>query len=65
MIKCRKRKERYNLKRCIKLQATIRCKILAVIGWIFNIDIECPEFEDKARLKREKRCRNGKSRSNN
>lgn len=52
MINIKKRKERrYNLKKVIKMQVTKRCKILAVIGWIFNINISIPDYEWKARIK--------------
>lgn len=54
MIKKRKEK-RYNLKEVINMQATIRCKILAIIGWMLNININMPDYEWKARLiKKEK-----------
>lgn len=61
----RKRKEkRYNLKKVVNMQETIRCKILAIVGWVFNININMPDYEFKARLiKKEKN--NGKSTSNN
>lgn len=51
MTNIKKRKgKRYNLKNCIKMQVTRRCKILAVIGWIFNINIVIPDYEWKARI---------------
>lgn len=61
----RKRKEkRYNLKKVINMQETIRCKILAIIGWVLNININMPDYEWKKRL-RKKEKNNGKSTSNN
>ena len=57
MVKKRKEK-RYNLKEVINMQATIRCKILAIIGWVLNININMPDYEWKARLiKKEKVCK--------
>lgn len=51
MIKKRKEK-RYNLKKVINMQATIRCKILAIIGYIFNVNIEEPDYETIAKAKK-------------
>lgn len=50
---------RYNLKEVIDMQKTIRCKILAIIGWIFNININMPEYEWRARLENNKKCKLG------
>ena len=43
--------KRFNLKESIKLNVTIRAKILCIISWIFKIHILAPNFEVKAREK--------------
>lgn len=41
--------KRFNLKKAMKLNVTIRAKILCVISWLFKVRIEVPIFEHKAR----------------
>ena len=43
---------RFNLKKAMKLNATIRAKILCVVSWLFKVQIEVPAFEWKARRKK-------------
>ena len=43
---------RFNLKKAMKLNATIRAKILCVVSWLFKVQIEVPDFEWKARRKK-------------
>lgn len=55
----KRKNKRYNLKKVIKRTATIRCKMLAIIGWIFNFDIEEPDYETIAKVKKlQKRSEN-------
>ena len=44
--------KRFNLKKAMKLNVTIRAKILCVISWLFKVQIEVPDFEWKARRKK-------------
>ena len=45
----RKMDKRFNLIKAIKLNVTIRAKVLCIISWIFKLQIEVPSFEWKAR----------------
>lgn len=45
----RKMDKRFNLKRAIKLNVTIRAKILCIISWLLKVKIEVPIFEHRAR----------------
>lgn len=48
---------RFTLRKAMKLNVTIRAKILCVISWIFKVNIEVPNFEHKARqIKYERTC---------
>lgn len=51
----KRKNKRYNLKKVIKRTVTIRCKILAIIGWIFNLNIEEPDYEIIAKVKKFKK----------
>ena len=44
--------KRFNLIKAMKLNITIRSKILCIISWIFKVQIEVPDFEWKARRKK-------------
>ena len=44
--------KRFNLKKTMKLNVTIRAKILCAISWLFKVQIEIPDFEWKARRKK-------------
>ena len=44
--------KRFNLIKAMKLNITIRAKILCIISWIFKVKIEVPDFEWKARRKK-------------
>ena len=44
--------KRFNLIKAMKLNITIRAKILCIISWIFKVQIEVPDFEWKARRKK-------------
>lgn len=44
-----KMKKRFCLKEAIKINVTMRAKILCVISWIFKIHIIAPNFEVRAR----------------
>lgn len=44
--------KRFNLIKGMKLNVTIRAKILCIISWIFKVKIEVPDFEWKARRKK-------------
>ena len=48
----KRKNKRYNLKKDRKRKITIRCKMLAIIGWIFNLDIEEPDYETIAKVKK-------------
>lgn len=41
--------KRFNLKKAMKLNVTIRAKILCIISWLFKVQIKVPNFEWKAR----------------
>lgn len=45
----RKMDKRFNLKKAMKLNVTIRAKILCIISWLLKVKIEVPIFEHKAR----------------
>lgn len=49
--------KRFNLKKAMKLNITIRAKILCIISWLFKIKIEVPSFEWKARQAKYERNR--------
>ena len=51
----KRKNKRYNLKKVIKRTVTIRCKMLAIIGWIFNLNIEEPDYETIAKVKKFKK----------
>ena len=44
--------KRFNLKKAMKLNVTIRAKILCIISWLFKVKIEVSDFEWKARRKK-------------
>lgn len=44
--------KRFNLKKAMKLNVSIRAKILCAISWLFKVQIEIPDFEWKARRKK-------------
>ena len=44
--------KRFNLIKDMKLNVTIRAKILCIISWIFKVKIEVPDFDWKARRKK-------------
>ena len=47
-----KMNKRFNLKKGMKLNVTIRAKILCVVSWLFKVQIKVPDFEWKARRKK-------------
>lgn len=47
--------KRFNLIKAMKLNITIRAKILCIISWLFKVKIEVPEFEWKARQEKYER----------
>lgn len=49
-----KMKKRFNLKKSMKMNITIRAKILCIISWLTKVNIEVPSFEWKARVKKGK-----------
>ena len=56
MIKYVKREnKRYKLIKVLKMQKTIRCKLLAIIGWLKNVNYEIPDYEIEARMKSKNR----------
>lgn len=50
--------KRFNLKKAMKLNITIRAKMLCIISWLFKVKIEVPKFEWKAKSReyRKKFC---------
>lgn len=48
-----KMQKRFNLKEVMKMQVTLRAKILCIISWLFKMHIVCPDFEEKARERKE------------
>ena len=52
-----KMEKRFNLKNAIKMNITIRAKILCIISWIFKVKIEVPNFEHKVRQTKYERTR--------
>lgn len=49
--------KRFNLKKAMKSNVTIRAKILCIISWLFKVKIELPNFEWKARQAKYERTR--------
>ena len=49
-----KMKKRFNLKKAIKMNITIRAKILCVISWLTKVQIKVPSFEWEARVRKGK-----------
>lgn len=49
-----KMKKRFNLKKAIKMNITIRAKILCIISWLTKVQIEVPYFEWEARERKGK-----------
>ena len=47
-----KMEKRFNLKNAIKMNITIRAKILCIISWLFKVQTEVSDFEWKARRKK-------------
>lgn len=47
-----KMEKRFNLKKAIRMNVTIRAKILCIISWIFKVHIVLPYFEENARMKK-------------
>ena len=50
-----KMKKRFNLRKALKLNITIRAKILCIISWIFKVRIPVPLFELRAKQKLQER----------
>ncbi len=46
--------KRFNLKKAMQLNTTIRAKILCVVSWLFKVNILVPDFEWKARERKGK-----------
>lgn len=44
--------KRFNLKKAINSNTTIRAKFLCVISWLFKVHILVPDFEWRARRKK-------------
>lgn len=49
-----KMNKRFNLKKAMKSNTTIRAKILCIISWLTKVRIEVPSFEWKARVRKGK-----------
>lgn len=49
-----KMNKRFNLKKAMKLNTTIRAKILCIVSWLFKVHIIVPDFEWKARERKGK-----------
>lgn len=47
-----KMKNRFDFGKVIKMQVTLRAKILCIISWISKILIPVPSFEEKARKRK-------------
>lgn len=53
-MKVTKMDKRFNLKKALKLNLTLRAKLLCIISWVSKIRIMVPNFEWKAREKKGK-----------
>lgn len=49
-----KMNKRFNLKKAMQSNTTIRAKILCVVSWLFKVHITVPGFEWKARERKRK-----------
>ena len=49
-----KMNERFNLKKAMKLNITVRAKMLCIVSWLFKVHIIVPDFEWNARERKGK-----------